>query len=445
MRSVIAIVGLGWFVAACSGGGGDGATQTNALDPCADGVSCACPPSGGAGGGGAMAEGGGGGGVMPPNGGNGTDAGAGKHDAGGASTTDASTASPSPGTPGYLHTTQGTIVDAAGNTVRMTGVSWFGLETANYAPHGLWSRSMASMLDQMKSLGFNFIRVPYCNQLFDAGSTPNGIDLNQNPDLAGLTGFQILDKLVAGAKARGLKILLDRHRPDSGSQSALWYTSQYSEQRWIDDWTMLAKHYASEPTVIGADLHNEPHGQATWGDGNQATDWRLAAERAGNAILAVQPNWLIVVEGVEAYNNQFYWWGGNLRGAGANQVRLNVPNRLVYSTHDYPASLYAQTWFSDPTYPANLPGVWDANWGYLVTENTAPVLIGEFGTNLQTSSDQQWLSTLVGYIEKNGLSFAFWSWNADSGDTGGILANDWQTVNTDKMNAIRPALGAALP
>ena len=37
---------------------------------------------------------------------------------------------------------------------------------------------------------------------------------------------------------------------------------------------------------VSTDLHNEPHGPATWGDGNTANDWRLAAERAGNAILA---------------------------------------------------------------------------------------------------------------------------------------------------------------
>ena len=53
--------------------------------------------------------------------------------------------------------------------------------------------------------------------------------------------------------------------------------------------------------VIGADLHNEPHAPACWGCGDKALDWRLAAERAGNAILAVNPNWLIFVEGVNCY------------------------------------------------------------------------------------------------------------------------------------------------
>jgi hypothetical protein len=37
---------------------------------------------------------------------------------------------------------------------------------------------------------------------------------------------------------------------------------------------MLAGRYRGNPTVIGADLDNEPHGAATWGDGNPQTDWR---------------------------------------------------------------------------------------------------------------------------------------------------------------------------
>ncbi|MFD2881576.1 cellulase family glycosylhydrolase [Paenibacillus rhizoplanae] len=58
---------------------------------------------------------------------------------------------------------------------------------------------------------------------------------------------------------------MDRHRPDSGGQSTLWYTAAYPESRWLSDWVMLANRYANNPTVIGADLHNEPHGTASWG------------------------------------------------------------------------------------------------------------------------------------------------------------------------------------
>jgi endoglucanase len=341
---------------------------------------------------------------------------------------------------GFWHTSGGQILDAANQPVRIAGVNWFGLETANYAPHGLWTRDYRSMLDQMKQLGYNTIRLPYSNQLFDAGSVPNSIDFSggKNADLQGLNGLGIMDKLVAYAAQIGLKIILDRHRPDSGAQSALWYTAQYSEARWISDWRMLAQHYAGNPTVVGADLHNEPHGGACWGCGDQATDWRLAAERAGNAILAVNPNWLIFVEGNDCFSGECTWWGGNLAGAAAFPVRLNVAGRLVYSAHDYPSSVAAQPWFSDPSYPNNLPGVWDHFWGYLKKGGTAPVLLGEFGSRLATTSDQQWFNSIVSYLGTGvgGFDWTFWSWNPNSGDTGGILNDDWLTVNQAKQSKL---------
>ena len=338
---------------------------------------------------------------------------------------------------GYWHTSGARIVDASGATVRIAGVNWFGFETQNYVAHGLWARSYTSMLDQIASLGYNTIRLPYSNQLFDAGSTPNSIDYTLNPDLQGLSGPQIMDKIVAYAGRIGLRVILDRHRPDSGSQSALWYTAQYPESRWIADWTMLAKRYAGNPAVIGADLHNEPHDPACWGCGS-ANDWRLAAQRAGNAILAVNPNWLIFVEGVQSYGNDSSWWGGNLEGAAAAPVVLSVPNRVVYSAHDYPSTVSGQSWFNASNYPANLPGVWTKYWGYLVKQNVAPVWVGEFGSRLQTTSDQQWFNALVSYLGPGaaGLSWTFWSWNPDSGDTGGILLDDWQTVDQTKQNAL---------
>src|SRR3954468_3092787 len=86
---------------------------------------------------------------------------------------------------GYFHTSGTQILDAANQPVRIAGINWFGFETANYAPHGLWTRDYRSRLDQIKSLGYNTLRLPYCNQMFDAGSTPNSIDFSggKNADL----------------------------------------------------------------------------------------------------------------------------------------------------------------------------------------------------------------------------------------------------------------------
>src|SRR6266699_3478259 len=256
---------------------------------------------------------------------------------------------------GYWHTSGAQILDANNRPVRIAGINWFGFETPSYSPHGLWNRSYQSMLDQVKSLGYNTLRLPYSNQLFDQGSLPNGINYTKNPDLRGLNGLQLLDKIIGYASDIGLRIILDRHRPDAASQSALWYTSAYPESRWIADWQMLANHYKNNPMVIGADLHNEPHAPACWGCGDKALDWRLAAERGGDAILQVNPNWLIFVEGISCYQGDCYSWGGNLEGVRSAPVELSVPNRVVYSAHEYSASAIPNSWFNSPNYPNNLP------------------------------------------------------------------------------------------
>ena len=155
-------------------------------------------------------------------------------------------------------------------------------------------------------------------------------------------------------------------------------------------------------------------------------------------MLAANPNMLIFVEGIQTYNGSSYWWGGNLQGAGTYPVQLNVANRVVYSAHDYATSVAQQTWFSDPSFPANMPAIWDKNWGYLFNNNIAPVWVGEFGTTLQAATDQTWLKALVQYLRPtstygaDSFQWTFWSWNPDSGDTGGILKDDWQTVDTVK-------------
>lgn len=342
--------------------------------------------------------------------------------------------------PGWFAAIGPKIVSSTGAAVRFTGVSWFGLETTNRAPHGLWARSYQQLLASAKAAGFNFIRVPFSDDIFRADLKPNGIDFTKNPTLQGLTSLQILDKVVAEAGRIGLRVMLDRHRPDGNGQSELWYTGAVSEATWISHWTQLARRYKASPTVFAVDLHNEPHGAATWGSGDASTDWRLAAERAGNAILKENPNLLIVVEGIEHTGNDWYWWGGNLADAGTAPVRLSIPGRVVYSPHDYPASVYNQSWFGAPNYPSNLPGVWQPHWGYLVEQGQAPVLVGEFGTKLATQRDEQWLASLVQYMAARGMSFAFWSLNPNSGDTGGILENDWITLDTKKIQMLKPAL-----
>lgn len=356
------------------------------------------------------------------------------------------------GIPVPLATRGSRIVDALGEPVVLRGVNWFGFETEIHVVHGLWVRSYRDQLRQIRSLGYNVIRLPFSLASLRATSI-SGVHygLGANAELQGRTPLEAMDLVIQAAQEEGLLVLLDNHRANDASIPELWYGDGFSEQEWIDAWVGLATRYALQSNVIGADLKNEPHGAASWGTGDPATDWRLAAERAGNAILARNPRWLIVVEGIggDVAGQQLpgHWWGGNLEGVRQWPVRLSVPDRLVYSPHEYGPGVYPQAWFSGPDVAAVLRDRWEKGFAYIAREGIAPILVGEFGgreVGLDTV-EGRWQNQLVDYLGELGLSFTYWSWNPNSSDTGGLLQDDWQTEHAAKQAMLGRALGAPPP
>jgi endoglucanase len=60
--------------------------------------------------------------------------------------------------------------------------------------------------------------------------------------------------------------------------------------------------------------------------------------------------------------------------------------------------------------------------------------MGEFGgRSVGQDPEGQWQRELVAFLKREGISYTYWSWNPDSGDTGGLLEDDWQTLNPDKL------------
>ena len=364
---------------------------------------------------------------------------------------------------GNMYTSGRNILDKNGNTVKLKSVNWFGAESTNYVPHGIWQVSYKALIDQIASLGFNTIRMPFSGDTFKSGMVVNGINtsvednwdfiLSGDPtkpnEVVFKDAFTCMDYIVNYAASKNLYIVFDHHRRSAGAGAdGSPIDGSYTLQNWITTWTNVANHYKTFPNVIGADVHNEPH-DLDW------NTWAGYAEQAGNAILTAAPNWLIMVEGVGQYNSESYWWGGMLKGVATRPIVLNTANKVVYSPHEYGQSVGTQAWLqtssqSVTNYPNNLPAVFQNAWGFIAEQNIAPLWIGEFGGHFGTKPDgtsapnqtyeEQWLAQLETYINTYGVNYSYWCLNPNSVDTGGLLMNDWVTLDTHKVSLLQPIL-----
>jgi len=364
-------------------------------------------------------------------------------------------------------TVEGTkLRDSHGRLVRLTGVNWFGFETKNSIPFGLWARDYKDMLQQIKDTGFNTVRIPFSDYIIDAARAGNedyllgNLDITINNQLnsdlsASMTPLDLLDKIIDHSRTLGLKIILDNHSrgPDKYLVEGHWITEDYSEAKWIENWVWMANRYKDNDAVIGLDLNNEPHFEAAWASNIAANNWNEAAQRCAEAIQdpnrGDNQNALIIIEGVEGLNEDSeavdkYWWGGNMKGVANNPITIPQQNKLVYSPHEYGPEVYLQPWFRDYRFPNNLPYIWEDRFGFIYHQGLGHLFIGEFGIKNPSpagrmSAAEKWFDDFLAYMDdrREGYSWTYWAWNPNSGDTGGILTADWDTVHDWKVQKLK--------
>ena len=211
------------------------------------------------------------------------------------------------------------------------------------------------------------------------------------------------------------------------SQNGLWFDRKISSfKEFEQDWLDLARRYKDNHTVIGFDLHNEPLQTANWGGGG-VNDWHAEVQRLGGKLQEINPGPLIIVEGIQTTRPQLHMpdagQEGNLEGVRELPVVLSVPNKIVYSVHEYPPSTYD---YITNRNPVTLVQQMNRTWGYLVTERIAPVWIGEMGSSLTATSPPEvtWADTLLDYMngkltaqggpafhgDEQGVSGSWWFW-----------------------------------
>ena len=369
----------------------------------------------------------------------------------------------------WLFTDGNKIVDKDGKQVWLTGVNWFGYNTGTNTFDGLWNSRLEPTVKGIADHGFNLIRVPISAQLINqwaAGEYPRANYNNAyNEELNSMNSLEIFDYFLVLAEKNGIKVMPDIHSAEtdaSGHNVNLWYTDKMSVENYYSALEWMAERYKDNDTIIAYDLKNEPHGKpnegknaAIWNDSKDANTWKYVAETAASKVLAKNPNVLILVEGTEIYpikkggdfsstnsdDYYFNWWGGNLRGVAEYPVNLGkYQNKLVYSPHDYGPTVYEQPWFKgNYTYDSLMKDCWHDNWLYIHEEEIAPLLIGEWG-GFMREPNLTWMTYMRQLISNYHLNHTFWCLNANSGDTGGLLLDDFTTWDTEKYNFVKEVL-----
>ena len=371
----------------------------------------------------------------------------------------------------WLTTRGSKIIDMNGNEVWLTGCNWFGYNTGTNLFDGLWNAELESSLKAIADHGFNLLRVPMSAELlleWKKGNYPTAnYNHAYNGNLNSMNSLEIFDYVLTLCEQNGIKVMVDIHSANtdaSGHNHPVWYTDKISEDQYIDALKWLAERYKNYDTIIAYDLKNEPHGKASeqthaiWNSSNDTNNWKRVAERAGNAILDINPHALIVIEGIQIYpinpgSNDFTstndadyyntWWGGNLMAVKDYPIDFGSEARnrqIVYSPHDYGPLVYEQPWFSGGfTFESLYNDAWHPYWLYIEEDEIAPILIGEWGGFMQ-GDNLKWMEYIRDLIGEENLHHTFWCFNANSGDTGGLVKDDFKTWDEEKYALVKPVL-----
>lgn len=332
---------------------------------------------------------------------------------------------------------EGSRVYYGDDEVHVWGLNWFGLETPDRAPHGLWVRPLEEYVAQVASMGFTALRIPLSPQSIRPGFASASWAQRDGAR----TGREWLEALLTASAARGLRVVLTFHTCDSGRlggslPGSPLNCSGYTMTDWLSDLRELAALAERFPsTVMGIDLCNEPHA-LSW------TAWRDLAAQGGQAVLCRNPRVLVFVEGVGNNSDRAGYdafWGENLTEAG--RLPVDLPRaRLVYSPHVYGPSVSRMSYFGASDFPRNMPAIWESHFGHLATAGQNMVM-GEFCgwyDDGRAAGDVAWQDAMVSWLDARGQrGFFYWALNPNAGDTGGVLHDDWRTPDERKLALLR--------
>lgn len=253
------------------------------------------------------------------------------------------------------------------------GINWFGFETEYKNLMCTWSHDIEWHLKKIKSVGFNYIRVPFSLEYVKEGN------------------WKYMDEFFEKSKELDLNVVLDFHRLHSTHQSAKPYDNVYDFDDFLNGWKTILNRYKDYENLHAIDIFNE------YQSGNYI-EWNNLSRQIVSFIETNFPErFNFFVGGTN--------WGGDIHYMDLSDLPYH--DRIRYSIHKY--------WFSD-TEP------YEEKWNYSFGDHKPVVNVGEWGYMSDVPSEAEWAEKFVEYLRKNDLKDTFfWTWSHNSGDTGGVL------------------------
>lgn len=285
--------------------------------------------------------------------------------------------------------------------------------------------------------GANTIRMPFHYKLFtDEDYMGLSTNITYGVKDGSLTrqyeGFARMDSVISWCREAGLYLILDMHDCPGGqtgdniddSHGYPWlFTSEASQQQFIDIWKLIAGYYSNEPVILGYELMNEPlpHYLSNLDELGKLVE--PLYKRTVEAIREVDQNHIILLGGI-VWNSVFEPF-----------TDWTFDDKLMYTCHRYGG-----------------PATREAIQSYIDFRDKTqlPMYMGEIGHNTM-----QWQADFSNVMREANIGYTFWPYKKmkDSCMNGFVRPEGWQMVvdfaETDRstyalMQAARPDQQKAL-
>jgi hypothetical protein len=276
-------------------------------------------------------------------------------------------------------------------TDQIRGIAWFGLETEHRDLMCTWTHGIEWNLKKIENLGFNVVRIPFSYDYVKRGD------------------WHVMDNLFEEVKKTNLSLVLDYHRLQETHQSFKPYNELVTFDHFLSSWETILKRYEYHPQLVGVDIWNEYQG-------TNYVEWNNLARQIVSFIDSRFSHrlWVYWVQGTK--------WSGSIHDVFLDD--MSCSDRIIYVVHKY--------WFSD-TEP--LEQNWDWSFG---NHTSAKINVGEWGYISDNPKEIDWAVRFVKWLKVKGIHNSFfWTWSFNSGDTGGVLLPNCETVDCKKMYLLK--------